>query len=106
MREYPSAILISSIAAITPYGHGNGMRSSYRPYRHTVPRVVPAPPQPVAPVYPAPVYAAPQALQRGYSMPPSHVNWCAARWRTYTAYDNSYQPGRGVRSQCISPFWR
>jgi len=119
-----------------PHGYRHGTRSHYRPYHHTVPRVVPAPthghtftyelkvrpiqrpdpvyavpptyaaPQPVAPVYSAPVYAAPQAVQPGYSMPPSHVNWCATRYRTYTAYDNTYQPSRGVRSQCISPFWR
>jgi hypothetical protein len=30
----------------------------------------------------------------------SHVRACAARYRSYSAYDNSYQPSRGPRQQC------
>jgi hypothetical protein len=30
----------------------------------------------------------------------SHTRACAARYRSYSAYDNSYQPSRGPRQQC------
>ncbi|MFT4162173.1 BA14K family protein [Shinella zoogloeoides] len=36
----------------------------------------------------------------------SHVNWCANRYRTYRAYDNTFQPNNGPRKQCISPYSR
>ncbi|MBA3448564.1 MAG: BA14K family protein [Pseudaminobacter sp.] len=34
----------------------------------------------------------------------SHVEWCYDRWRSYRAYDNSYQPYNGSRQQCYSPY--
>lgn len=34
----------------------------------------------------------------------SHVNWCANKYRSYRAYDNSYQPYQGPRAQCYSPY--
>lgn len=34
----------------------------------------------------------------------SHVNWCANRYRSYRAYDNTYQPYGGPRRQCYSPY--
>lgn len=34
----------------------------------------------------------------------SHVNWCANRYRSYRAYDNTFQPYGGPRRQCISPY--
>jgi hypothetical protein len=33
----------------------------------------------------------------------SHQSWCANRWRSYRAYDNTYQPSNGPRRQCVSP---
>ncbi|TYR35223.1 BA14K family protein [Mesorhizobium microcysteis] len=33
-----------------------------------------------------------------------HVEWCYARYRSYRAYDNSYQPYNGPRRQCRSPY--
>lgn len=36
----------------------------------------------------------------------SHNEWCSNRWRSYRAYDNSYQPNNGPRKQCVSPFMR
>ncbi|KSV85059.1 hypothetical protein N183_01110 [Sinorhizobium sp. Sb3] len=41
---------------------------------------------------PAPVYGS------------RHVQWCANRYRSYRAYDNSYQPYGGPRQQCYSPY--
>lgn len=33
-----------------------------------------------------------------------HVRWCANRYRSYRAYDNTFQPYHGPRRQCRSPF--
>ncbi len=34
----------------------------------------------------------------------SHVAWCQDRYRSYRAYDNTYQPNNGPRRQCNSPY--
>lgn len=34
----------------------------------------------------------------------NHQDWCAARYRSYRASDNSFQPLNGARKACISPF--
>lgn len=34
----------------------------------------------------------------------SHQQWCANRYRSYRAYDNTYVPRAGVRAQCNSPY--
>ncbi|MEI2297783.1 BA14K family protein [Ensifer sp. MJa1] len=41
---------------------------------------------------PAPVYGS------------RHVQWCYDRYRSYRAYDNTYQPYGGPRQQCYSPY--
>ncbi|MGO4832167.1 BA14K family protein, partial [Rhizobiaceae sp. 2RAB30] len=51
-----------------------------------------------APVYrqPAPVYRQPSGS--------AHVRWCYDRYRSYRAYDNTFQPYNGPRQQCYSPY--
>ncbi|MCA1491832.1 BA14K family protein [Sinorhizobium alkalisoli] len=34
----------------------------------------------------------------------SHTRWCYARYRSYRAYDNTFQPYNGPRRACISPY--
>lgn len=34
----------------------------------------------------------------------AHVQWCYDRWLTYRDWDNTYQPTRGGRRQCNSPY--
>lgn len=34
----------------------------------------------------------------------SHYQWCASRYRTYRASDNTYIPTPGVRRTCVSPY--
>lgn len=34
----------------------------------------------------------------------AHMRWCENRWRSYRAYDNTYQPSYGSRRECISPY--
>jgi hypothetical protein len=35
----------------------------------------------------------------------SHVDWCYDRYRSYRASDNTFQPYRGGRRQCNSPYY-
>lgn len=35
----------------------------------------------------------------------THENWCYRRFRSYRAWDNTYQPYHGRRRQCISPYY-
>lgn len=53
---------------------------------------------PPAPRYDAPRYAEPR-------LPPRHVSWCYDRYRSYRAWDNSFQPYGGPRQQCYSPYY-
>lgn len=34
----------------------------------------------------------------------AHTQWCYDHYRSYRAYDNTYQPYGGPRQQCYSPF--
>ncbi|WP_084032840.1 BA14K family protein [Chelativorans sp. J32] len=61
------------------------------------------PPYYVRPPYVRPRYVAPR---RAYGLPAAHVNWCYARYRSYRASDNSFQPYNGPRRACVSPYWR
>ena len=37
---------------------------------------------------------------------PRHYDWCASRYRSYRAYDNTFNPGYGSpRRQCLSPYY-
>jgi hypothetical protein len=54
--------------------------------------------------------AQPRYVERRYVAPRryvggnSHVNWCYQRYRSYRAYDNTFQPYNGPRQQCYSPY--
>ena len=34
----------------------------------------------------------------------AHTEWCYNRYRSYRAYDNTFQPYNGPRQQCYSPY--
>lgn len=34
----------------------------------------------------------------------AHVDWCYDRYRSYRAWDNTFQPYEGPRRQCYSPY--
>jgi hypothetical protein len=55
-----------------------------------------------APRYYAPRYYAPRRVYRGGGS--AHVQWCYSRYRSYRAYDNTFQPYNGPRRQCWSPY--
>ncbi len=49
-----------------------------------------------------------QSRQRNYQQNYSnnaHLNWCYSRYRSYRAYDNTFQPYYGPRRQCVSPYY-
>lgn len=35
-----------------------------------------------------------------------HIDWCYDRYRSYRASDNTFQPYRGGRQECVSPYSR
>ena len=37
-------------------------------------------------------------------MPAAHLEWCASRYRSYRAEDNSYRSYSGPRRTCVSPY--
>ncbi|MDR6670144.1 BA14K family protein [Rhizobium sp. 1399] len=54
--------------------------------------------------YYAPRYYAPRSYRRTYYYGGnSHARWCFARYRSYRAYDNTFQPYHGPRQACVSP---
>ncbi|SFB50409.1 BA14K-like protein [Rhizobium sp. NFR07] len=48
-----------------------------------------------------PRYAPPPRRYVGAS---GHTEWCYNRYRSYRAYDNTFQPYNGPRQQCYSPY--
>lgn len=44
------------------------------------------------------------AQPRAYYGGNSHTSWCYNRYRSYRAYDNTYQPYYGPRRLCVSPY--
>jgi len=54
------------------------------------------------PTYRAPTYRAPAYRTASQA----HVRWCQDRYRSYRAYDNTFQPYNGPRQQCVSPYMR
>lgn len=50
-------------------------------------------------------------LERGHRPRPAyrsaatvHEQWCYSQYRSYRAWDNTYQPYNGQRRECISPY--
>lgn len=41
-------------------------------------------------------------VRRGYG--DAHVRWCYNRYRSYRAWDNTFQPYGGPRQSCYSPY--
>jgi hypothetical protein len=56
------------------------------------------------PRYYAPRYYAPRRVYRSGRLSSAHVEWCYSRYRSYRAYDNTFQPYNGPRRQCWSPY--
>lgn len=55
------------------------------------------------PRYYQPRYVQPRRIYRG-GLSSVHVRWCYDRYRSYRAWDNTFQPYNGPRRQCWSPY--
>ena len=55
------------------------------------------------PTYYRPHYYAPRNYRQVYYGGNTHTRWCYARYRSYRAYDNTFQPYYGPRRACVSP---
>ena len=55
--------------------------------------------------YYRPRYYAPRYYRQVYSGGNAHSRWCYARYRSYRAYDNTFQPYYGSRRACVSPYY-
>ncbi|PBB93905.1 BA14K family protein [Mesorhizobium sp. WSM3864] len=53
---------------------------------------------------PYPRYYQPRRIYRTERLSRAHVQWCHDRYRSYRAWDNTFQPYNGPRRQCISPY--
>jgi hypothetical protein len=51
-----------------------------------------------------PGYYAPRRYYRTNNYSSGHANWCYSRYRSYRAWDNTFQPYNGPRRQCWSPY--
>ncbi|MER9299783.1 BA14K family protein [Mesorhizobium sp. M0621] len=72
------------------------------PAEQSAPLDIPAKPQPQE-AKPDPTMTgavAPDAAE----LPPPHLAWCASRYRSYRADDNSYMSYSGQQRPCISPY--
>lgn len=57
------------------------------------------------PTYYRPHYYAPRYNRQVYSGGNAHTGWCYARYQSYRAYDNTFQPFNGPRQACVSPYY-
>ncbi|BAV46090.1 hypothetical protein MesoLj113a_38180 [Mesorhizobium sp. 113-1-2] len=46
----------------------------------------------------------PRRYYRAGRLSNAHVRWCYSRYRSYRAWDNTFQPYNGPRQQCWSPY--
>ena len=60
-------------------------------------------PVPIFPTYRPLVVYQPTVRYRSFAAP-AHIEWCLSRYRSYRAYDNTFQPYHGGRKQCWSPY--
>ncbi|WP_113542585.1 BA14K family protein [Rhizobium leguminosarum] len=51
-----------------------------------------------------PRYYAPRYYRQAYYGGNGHTSWCYARYRSYRAYDDTFQPYNGPRRACVSPY--
>jgi hypothetical protein len=49
-------------------------------------------------------YVEPRRYAPRVSVSRAHINWCENRYRSYRAWDNTFQPYNGPRRQCWSPY--
>ncbi|MBZ9821613.1 BA14K family protein [Mesorhizobium sp. CA4] len=103
---------VASAKAGEPAKADNGMQTAavVAPAPPTAPRLQPLPdvsgqgqPTPDAGAAQQPTAADQQAQQQ--QLPVAHLQWCAARYRSYRPAENSYRSYSGELRPCISPYY-
>ena len=51
-----------------------------------------------------PRYTGTRTIYRIQNLSADHVDWCYENYKSYRAKDNTYQPSKGQRKICVSPF--
>ncbi|MCV0396408.1 MAG: BA14K family protein [Rhizobiaceae bacterium] len=113
-QYHPATDLVfyGSVPVARWYGQRPSMRAGTRHnYRRAY--YVPRCPHPLC-GHPLPIYKTPRPLPglavRGAvirvhrARPAAHVAWCAARYRSYDAPTDTFQPYHGPRRHCRSPY--
>ena len=86
---------------------GSALASPPPPPVYYEPSYEPAPPPPVY-YRPAPVVVyqpAPQPVYAAQPVDSQHAAWCAGRYRSYNAYDNTWIDNHGRLRPCQSPYY-
>ncbi|WP_053239596.1 BA14K family protein [Pleomorphomonas koreensis] len=65
----------------------------------------PAPPPVIYQPAPVVVYQQPAPVYAAVPMSGEHQAWCAGRYRSYNAYDNTWVDNRGNLRPCQSPYY-
>lgn len=86
---------------------GAALASPPPPPYYEPPQVYYAPPPPPVVYRPAPVVVYEPAPTVVYDAPSSsqHAAWCAGRYRSYNAYDNTWIDNHGRLRPCQSPYY-
>jgi hypothetical protein len=105
----PSAPVLETASGAQPVFHRRGFYAVHGVWYYNGHRglVVARPGYPYYRGYwfPAAAFAAIAAPPAPYRRPvAAHVAWCYETYRSYRAYDNTYQPYEGPRRQCWSPY--
>ncbi|WP_274628417.1 BA14K family protein [Arvimicrobium flavum] len=104
VNTLPRNTIVPDIGRFDP-GHDNRFgRYRYEPPDQqldlSVPRMRGSPPARVV----VPRYTGTRTNFRVKDLSADHVDWCYAKYKSYRAKDNSYQPASGPRKVCVSPF--
>ena len=50
------------------------------------------------------IHVAPRRVSRRRNFARAHARWCVNTYRSYRRWDNTFQPYRGARQACLSPY--
>ena len=101
-RTIPRHTLKPDIGRFDPGHHERFGRYRYEPPQQDLNLDVPRLQRRGLPATPR--YTGTRTIYRVEKLSADHVDWCYARYKSYRAKDNTYQPAKGPRKVCVSPF--
>jgi hypothetical protein len=87
------------------YGGYRGYPSYRRGYRHYNGYWYPLAAFGAGAIIGGAIASQPRYVRPSGGINPNHVAWCENRYRSYRAYDNTFQPYNAPRQQCYSPYY-